>query len=69
MDLLPDRLLDPDQEERDVVESYWLGVNSYITNPVSIDQFDGGGPFARDVLAASQQASIQPRGLSSSDPG
>lgn len=37
--VIPVVALTPLREERDVAESYWLGVNSSIVKPVDFEQF------------------------------
>jgi two-component system response regulator len=39
--LIPVVVLTSSNEERDVIEAYKLGVNSYIVKPVDFDQFNG----------------------------
>jgi two-component system, response regulator len=39
--LIPVVILTASKEERDVVEAYDLGVNSYIIKPIDFDQFNG----------------------------
>jgi CheY-like chemotaxis protein len=37
---IPTVVLTSSREERDIVESYKLGVNSYVVKPVQFDQFE-----------------------------
>ena len=49
------------REERDIAETYKLGINSYIVKPVDFDQFGKTGGGARLLLAPPQPAAAAPR--------
>ena len=52
--LIPVVMLTSSQEESDILESYALGVNSYMVKPVDYDAFFPGGGRFGTLLAATE---------------
>ena len=50
-------MLTSSREERDLVESYELGVNAYVVKPVDFAQFVGRRQKARVLLGGAERAS------------
>ena len=61
--IIPVVVLTSSREEQDIVESYRLGVNSYIVKPVDFREFHRSGGATGLILAVAQPAggNIQPQ--------
>ena len=53
-------MLTSSREERDLVESYELGVNAYVVKPVGLPRVRRGGQGAGPVLGGGQRAAAGP---------
>ena len=65
---LPVVVLTSSREERDLVETYDLGVNSYLVKPIDFDKFVDTVQHARPLLGAAERAAAQGAGASALRP-